>query len=158
MKLETKEQIIEYLQGQNKYLLEGNATLLTSYYQTVFKKDDVRFVYFGDHLVGDISATSDFNQRLIETNHPSRWHAIAVIEEMSFHDKSFENGVDAKLIPYDQNLWGKDYFVEVNVEEDMEGGSGGAPTVHVVKNFCIYEASKVARYALPFIKNIKHML
>jgi hypothetical protein len=40
----------------------------------------------------------------------------------------------------------------------MEGGSGGAPTKHVTKDFCIHEASKVARYAVPFIKNIRHML
>jgi hypothetical protein len=75
--------------------------MLTSYFQNVLKKDYVRIVYFGDHLVGDVYATHEFNQRLIETNHPCRWHAIAVIEELSYHDSSFADGVDPKLIKFD---------------------------------------------------------
>jgi hypothetical protein len=82
-------------------MLEGNATLLTSYYQKVCQKEDVRFVYFGDHLLGDIVATTEFNQRLIEKNNLCRWHAIAVIEELSFYDSSFCEGVDQGLIPHD---------------------------------------------------------
>jgi len=44
--------------AHSKFLLEGNAKLLTDYFQSVANKADVKVGYFGDGYLSDIHATA----------------------------------------------------------------------------------------------------
>ena len=68
------------------------------------------------------------------------WDPIAVIEELACHDPSLEMGTSAQPVNW-QQFWGQNYFV---------GPSGR-------RNYFVAEMEKVARYALPFVKNISRM-
>ena len=72
------------------------------------------------------------------------WDAIAVIEELYWQDKDSSEGSDAHLNdmgPY----WGSDFFFDL---------VDGRP----VKNYFVGEIEKVARYAVPFVKNIRRLV
>ena len=78
----------------------------------MLNKPDLKVAYFGDQLQSDVYATYEFSQRLQSKNSPARWDAFAIIEEMSFADKSLEKGVDAQLPSHNQDLWGSSYFID----------------------------------------------
>jgi len=41
------------------------------------------------------------------------WDAFAVVEEMTFYDEHYCEGVDPELFSYSK-FWGESYFVEIN--------------------------------------------
>jgi hypothetical protein len=66
-------------------VLEGNAAMLTNYFQTQLDKEDLRVAFFGSHYLNDVRATYDFNHRLKAAGSPARWEAIALIREFGNH-------------------------------------------------------------------------
>ena len=48
----------------HKVFLEGNATMLTQYWQETVGKKDIKIVYFGDQILNDIMATNELNMHL----------------------------------------------------------------------------------------------
>lgn len=74
------------------------------------------------------------------TSSSVKWDSIAVIEELSLFDKRLEVENESR-IDFCQH-WGPNYFV------DMAG-------VQPMRNFFVLEAAKVARYAVPFVRNIE---
>ena len=68
-----------------------------------------------------------------------------MIEELSYIDNSFEEGIAPELLPHEGNLGKHSYFIKSTRSE-------------TVKNFFVAEMEKVTRYAVPFIKNIKIFL
>jgi len=129
----------------NKVVLEGSSAILTEYYQRKLSREDIKIAYFGDAYMTDIHATHQFSQKLKSHGNKASWEGIAVIEELSAEDRSFEEGVSARLVPHNEKIWGKSYFYD-----DFEG--------KVTRNFFVSEMDKVARYAVPFVKNIKYLL
>ena len=113
---------------------EGNSKMLTNYFKKILGVDgELRVAFFGDQYITDVHASS---------SNPS-WDGFAVVEELSFFDRSLEYGNDAKLIKYDK-YWGKDtYFVEKSEE-------GKRPK----RSYFISQLEDCARYMLPFVKNI----
>lgn len=69
-----------------------------------------------------------------------------MIEELGHHDTSLEMGTSADHVSTIES-WGPCYFLD-----DIEGSE----SVHV--NYFVSQVAKVARYALPFVKNIDLML
>jgi len=69
-----------------------------------------------------------------------------VIEELALYDKTLEMGRAADHVLTTEK-WGPNFFFDCNSD-----------TEEIKLNYFVSEVSKVARYALPFIKNIKLML
>ena len=44
--------------------------------------------------------------------HPSSWETIAVVDEMSYYDRSFWRKIDPRLVPHNSKLWGPSYFYD----------------------------------------------
>jgi hypothetical protein len=128
--------------ADRKFLLEGNAKLLTDYFQNLFNKPGVKVGYFGDGYLSDIHATAQFNQKQQEQGNKAVWDCFAVIEEFNQIDKKYELGHDAQLLPWAPERWGQSYFLHKNKDQE------------IMRNYFVCELDKVARYALPFIKNI----
>jgi hypothetical protein len=78
---------------------------------------------------------------LIKDNLKSRWDAIAVVEEMSLIDKTFEKGRKARLVPHTEMFWGPHYFYDREQE-----------TNNLLRNYWLSKIEMGARYALPFLK------
>lgn len=125
---------------ENQYYLEGNARLVTEFYQKLLGRDEVRVCYFGDHFWSDVHAASAH----IPAEGNPKWDAIAVIEELYWHDKWACEGKEAHLND-NSSIWGKNFFF------DKVGNKQ-------VKNYFVAEVEKVARYALPFLKNINRFI
>ena len=75
------------------------------------------------------------------SNKTIKWDSIAVIEELANFDKRLEMNVDPDSID-SQKQWGDNYFIDKDKD-----------SVHL--NYFVLETAKVARYALPFVKNIQ---
>ena len=141
----TAEEFCAVINEENKKVFfEGNATLLTSYFQQALNKKDVRVCYFGDHLFSDVTATNIYNELLTMHKRPASWQAIAVIEEMTLVDTSLEQGVPAHLIPPSPVFWGPSYF-----SDNVKGQ-------RIVTKF-MHEAQTRARYAVALISNIERL-
>ena len=98
--------------------------------------------YFGDHYWSDVDASASF-QPQIEPAQP-KWDAIAVVEEFWWSDNESSEGDDPLLIDNTQ-FWGDNYFVDI-----VNGQK--------VRNYFAAEMDKKARYAIPFIKNMKRLI
>jgi uncharacterized glyoxalase superfamily protein PhnB len=90
-------------------VLEGNAGLLSEFYQETLNKEDIKVAYFGDHLLSDIQATHEFNEELIEAKSKAKWDSILVLDELSHH-----NGkqVTESLLDHNPSIWGESYFYD----------------------------------------------
>ena len=76
-----------------KIFLEGNCRMLTEFFQTKLKKENVRTAYFGHHGFSDIQAFYEFDYWMrYNKKFKGKWDVIAIIEEMSFFDNSYEMG------------------------------------------------------------------
>ena len=69
-----------------------------------------------------------------------------MIEELVFYDMGFAEGIDPRLLSYEE-YWGPHYFFD---ECEKTG--------KIKRNYFIAKLEKHARYALPLIKNIKHWM
>ena len=70
-----------------------------------------------------------------------KWDAIAVIEELWWFDNESSMGQNPLLLN-NYAFWGENFFID---------NFNGQP----LKNYFVAELEKVARYALPFVKNMK---
>ena len=70
---------------QKKVLLEGNANLLTEYFQKLFCVNDVKIAYFSSQYFQDDFSTVKFQQNLEadDENKKALWDVIAIIQEMN---------------------------------------------------------------------------
>jgi hypothetical protein len=57
-KIESAADLEHHVPGS---FLEGNAKILTEYFQKSLGKEDVRVAYIGDHYLSDTHATHEFN-------------------------------------------------------------------------------------------------
>lgn len=128
------------MRAQQTYL-EGNAATATEYFQNLLGKQDVRIAYFGDHFWSDVHAAGTFSPR-----DAPKWDSIAVVEEFWRFDKQSSCGSDPRLLS-NEMYWGDNYFLDQVPYQE-------AP----VKNYFVAEMEKVARYAVPFAKNIKQLI
>jgi hypothetical protein len=96
----------------------------------LLNKDNLRFVYFGDHYMSDVHFSAQV----------PRWQSIAVIEELGYEDSRLDDGIDPDSVNC-SSKWG-DYFLS-------ESGH---------KNYFVSEVARVARYALPYVRNINLMM
>ena len=124
--------------------LEGSAKLLTKYFQKTCDKDNIKVAFIGDHYLSDTHATHEFNIAQTKDGCKAQWDAITVIEEFHHEDSSYGEGVDARLIPHNKDIWGPSFFLEADKDNR--------------RNFFVAEVEKVARYAIPFVKNLKYLL
>ena len=124
----------------NGVYLEGNAKLVTQFYQRMLDREHVRVCYFGDHLWSDVYAASTHRS----APDLPKWDSIAVIEDLHWHDKQMSEGEDAHMIDLTE-FWGSNFFFDT-----IEG--------RPVKNYFIAEAEKHSRYALPFVKNLTRLV
>jgi hypothetical protein len=74
--------------------MDGNANILTEYFQLLFGRKDIKVVFFGDHVHADIQAVFEFDMKLRGEGNEARWDAIAIVEDLYFEDKSSAQGVD----------------------------------------------------------------
>ena len=98
-------------------------------------KEDVRIAYFGDNYISDVYSSN------LMTN----WHGFPIIEEMTHHDSDYAEGRDPKLVKCNK-YWGDDYFGEMIDENTYK------------KNYFVHMAEQCSRYALPLLKNIRHLM
>ena len=61
-------------------LLEGNAGTLTSHFQHLLGKKDIRLTIFGSHQFEDVQTTFEFNEHLKKEQSEASWEAIVVEE------------------------------------------------------------------------------
>lgn len=114
--------------------LEGNSKLLSHYFQAKLGPT-VRIAFFGDHYMSDVHAAAKSKQV------PGvSWDAFAVIEELAQHDERLLQG-QAKDWVDTRDKWGANYFLEQTA-------------LGLKRNYFVAEACKVARYALPYMRNI----
>ena len=73
-----------------------------------------------------------------------KWDAFAVIEDLWWTDKTSSEGKDP-LLNDNSPFFGSDYLFDT-----VDGRR--------VKNYYVAEAEKVARYAVPFVKNISRLI
>lgn len=74
------------------------------------------------------------------------------MEELAQLDSGYDEGFDPHLVPHSQVLWGTNYFMDdPQCDVQLEKGLP-------VKNFFVDEISKKARYAMPFVRNIKYLM
>lgn len=128
--------------------MEGSSQLLHKYFQKIYG-EHVRIAYFGDHYLTDVYHTAVARFCDKEDHMREKWDAIAIIEELFFHDKSLDMGLDPDMIN-SAPKWGGNYFWE---EVPMPNG-----TTRVKRNYFVSEVGKSARYAMPFVRNIAHLL
>ena len=122
--------------------LEGNANTAHEYFRSTLGKDVVRVAYFGDHFWSDAHASATFQPQ--GTPAQPKWDGIAVLEEMWWIDNESSEGSDPLLID-NSRFWGDSFFFDtVNNQQ--------------VRNYFMAELDKVARYAVPFVKNIKRLI
>jgi hypothetical protein len=74
--------------------------MLNEYLKIATGKSGVRVAYFGDEYLNDIHATYEFNQTLYKQGSMAHWHPIAIMEEMSLSDRKYEDGENARLVPF----------------------------------------------------------
>lgn len=82
---------------------------------------------------------------MIEKKSGARWDTVAVIEEFSSYERSYEHQKNANLVPHVHKFWSNSYFTE-----NIEG------KIH--KNYFVAQIEKQSRYAVPFLKNIDFLL
>ena len=99
--------------------------------------------YVGDHFRNDVHFGGSF-----QPNGGLKWDSIAVVEEMWRFDESSSEGRDPQLID-NSRYWGHNFFYD----QQSVGGSES-----LVKNYFVGEIEKVARYAVPFAKNLKSLI
>jgi hypothetical protein len=63
-----------------KVFQDGNARILTEYFQLLFSRRDINLVFFGDHVHADIYATFEFDMKLRAEGNEARWDSIAIVE------------------------------------------------------------------------------
>jgi hypothetical protein len=103
----------------------------------------VRVAYFGDDYALDIMEVKAINNQLQKEESKAHWDTFLVCEEMGAEDNQFLYGANPRLVPSNLKYWGHSYFT-----------SG----IDHKRNYFLFEASKVARYAVPFIKNIDRLI
>ena len=123
-------------------------------------KKEIKIAYFGDHYWSDVYATSTFryldNPENLKMMMPGMqmnfakhemWDAIAVVEELYLEEpcadkrKLLTNGTDPHLIDM-KSYWGESYFYHDNGR----------------RNFFVAHLEKSARYAIPFMRNLKQLI
>jgi hypothetical protein len=135
----------ELKNSDKKIFIEGNAKVLSEYFQKVMKKTDIKIAYFGDEYLADIIATQELNEKLKKQGSGVIWDPICVMEELTHHSKKLSS--QALLIPHNKDLWGKTYFYsESYAIKFFKFGSSGVKT-----NFFVSEMAKSARYAIPSV-------
>lgn len=114
---------------------------MNQYYERLLNKDSVRVCYFGDHFWSDVHASATYKQ-----DGKPKWDSIAVIEELYWFDKTASEGKEAHLLSMDR-YWGSNFFFDDHPSQ-----------AEPVKNYFVGEVEKVARYAVPFLKNISRLV
>jgi hypothetical protein len=109
-------------------VLEGNAAMLTNYFQTQLDKEDLRVAFFGSHYLNDVRATYDFNHRLKAAGSPARWECFGLIPELN----------------HSLRRWGP------SLDFDRTGNK-------IKKSFFLSEMSSNLRYAVSNCSEIKHL-
>jgi len=101
--------------------------------------------------MSDVAVGSTFQPQNNPDSTPNghKWDAIAIIEELSHFDKSLCEGSDPQLVDT-RGHFGPNFFVK-EVRH-------GAETPRTVKNFFVSEIEKTARYAMPFVRNLRLLL
>ena len=133
---EAKDLIID---SQVTYL-EGNCHILHDYLRDKLGREP-RFCYLGDQYTSDAHHASTVDN----------WHSIVVMEELSFATDEYHEieessplgRVDLNLINYSK-YWGECYFTHNKSEPK--------------KNYFVQKVSESARYAVPLIKHISHLM
>lgn len=118
---------------------EGNAKLVTQFYQRLLNKDQVRVCYFGDHFWSDCWASSTHQT----PGQQHKWDSIAVCEEFYWLDQEPSEGMDPLLNDMEQ-FWGRNFFFDTAYGRQ-------------IKNYFVAEMESVSRYAVPMIKNINRL-
>ena len=78
----TKDSVNDQVFYSNKIFLEGNADLLTRYFQTLTSTAYLKVAYFGDNPI-DAQAVHEYNQRIVDGTGAARWSSFPVINELS---------------------------------------------------------------------------
>ena len=126
--------------------LEGNAFQVHEYFQHLLGKKQIKVAYFGDHYWSDAYHSASFQWRSLDSDIPQKWDSIAVIEELFYeHDKLtrsqlYPAGASPNLIDT-RPFWGPSYFIK--------GGK---------RNYFVSEVAGVARYAIPFVRNLNLLM
>ena len=97
--------------------------------------------YFGDHFWSDVHASATYKQ-----SDKPKWDSIAVIEELYWFDNQASEGKEAHLLSMDR-FWGNNFFFDNHPSQ-----------TEPIKNYFVAEVEKVARYAVPFVKNISRLI
>jgi len=69
---------------------------------------------------------------------------------MHFHDQSYAGSLGDPRLVNTSNYWGADYFWE---EVSLASG-----ITRIKRDFFVSEVERVARYALPFVRNISMLM
>jgi HAD superfamily 5'-nucleotidase-like hydrolase len=129
------EQMSFAADAHNKIFLEGNADLLTRYFQQLLSKPALNVAYFGADQLKDVQATSEFSATKMGAAH---WDAFSVIGEL------------AEGARHDAALWGKSYLVGAQAEAWQPHG--------VARNFFIAQAALASKYAVASLAELGPML
>ena len=78
----------------------------------------------------------------------AKWDVFAVLEEISYLDKSFGKTGDSELPDYKVDLWGPSYFLD-EIRGNKEGN-------FFVRNYFVKEIEQITRYGLAYTKNINY--
>ena len=114
----------------------------------------MRIAYFGDHFWSDVQAGATFVPQGF-TSEQKKWDAIAVIEELWRFDNESSMGKDPLLLD-NSAFWGENFFIDNTVPQEEQSSTEAMTSA--VKNYFVAELEKVARYALPFVKNMEWLM